>query len=57
MKVTSAKTLQALRAARGERTWSEFAAAAKRDQSGAIIVRSSDASSPPNKRPRPKGDL
>jgi hypothetical protein len=43
MKVTSAKTLQALRAARGERTWSEFAAAAKRDQSGAIIVRSSDA--------------
>lgn len=41
MKVTSAEALAALKLARGNRSWSQFAASAPRDSDGKILLRPS----------------
>jgi hypothetical protein len=41
MKITSAEALAAMRLARGNRSWSQFAASAPRDSNGKILVRPS----------------
>ncbi|MDR7114145.1 hypothetical protein [Caulobacter sp. BE254] len=41
MKITSAEVLAALKLARGNRSWSQFAATAPRDRDGKILLRRS----------------
>jgi len=46
MKVTSRQALEALRQARGDRSWSQFAATAPRDIDGVILVKRVAESAP-----------
>lgn len=50
MKITSAEALEALKRARGDRSWSQFAATAPRASDGVILLRGPARQSPNHSR-------